>query len=434
MSPSGERARWCTALTTATLWCSLASSTALAEPAAPATAAGAMTEDALVTSALTHNADLRAGRWERNVAEAQVTTATALQNPVLRLEWLHAQNGDPLDTGGGARLSWTPPQPWEWSARRLQARAHTVEVEEELNERAADLELSVRSACATVDALAEQLALSTRAVETRRSIHSVIKERLERGASTRIELNAAALAVFRAEQERDAVAISRRSALLQVSALAGLPRGTAMDLAAAEQLTGPPRADEQELERALLRRPLLRADAARAEQAAQAVRAEKTRSYPWISLSSLPRLRITDASNRPYDLTFSVDITLPILDTNSGRIAAAEAEQRRQEELRSAHLTSVHRDVDIARGETIRRGELVERYRTAMQPIIEEHALLLRDALMGRQLDFLALLAAEETVVRAQREEIEARLAHRKATILLARASGAMSTRNRSPR
>ena len=103
------------------------------------------TEDALVKTALANNPELRAGQWERNVAEAQVSTASALNNPVLRLEWLHAQDGDPIAQNGtpsasgwAARLSWTPPQPTEWSARRAQAQARTVEVEHELLERAAD--------------------------------------------------------------------------------------------------------------------------------------------------------------------------------------------------------------------------------------------------------------------------------------------------------
>ncbi len=410
-------------------------STVRAEPeAARSPGAISMTEDGLVMKALATNPDLRAGRFEQDIAEAGVSTASVVDNPVLRLEWLHAQQGDPLDSGWGARLSWTPPQPTAWSARRAQARARTTEVQEELLERAADLEASVRSGCATADALGEQLAITTRAVDTRHTIVGILQSRVERGASTRLELNAAALSSARAEQDRDAIAIARETALRQLAALAGLPGGSTLELApdappASGTLPeGPPPAGGTHLEdEAVRKRPLFRADAARIEQAAQAVRGEKTRRYPWFSLSSLPRVRVTDSASRPVDLIFSVDVTLPIFDANGGRIAAAESEHKRQEALRQAHVTTLQRDIDIARNEALRRNALLARYRATIAPILEEHATLLREALQGRQLDLLALLSAEDVVVRTQREYVEARLSYRRACIHLLRVSGGLT-------
>jgi outer membrane protein TolC len=392
------------------------------------------TEDGLVKGALAHNPELRAGQWERNIAEAQVSTASALNNPVLRLEWLHAQEGSPIESGWGARLSWTPPQPTEWSARRAQARARTTEVEHELLERAADLEASIRTGCATADALAEQLSIAARALETRRAIVSILASRVERGASTRLELNAATLSTARTEQERDEIVIARESVLRRLASIAGLPAGTRLDLAPGVPADASPspgdagEGDARSLEaRALVLRPLFRADAARAEQASQALRAEKTRRYPWFSLSSLPRVRVTDAQSRPVDLMFGIDLTLPIFDGNGGRIAAAEAEQHRQNELHAVHVSTVRRDIDVAREETTRRRELLARFKRTIEPILEEHATLLRDAMEGRQLDFLALLSAEDVVVRTQREYVEARLSYRKSRIQLLRASGALT-------
>jgi outer membrane protein TolC len=405
------------------------------EAATPVRTDGArmMTEDALVASALANNPDLRAGQWEKKVAEAQVTVATAISNPVVRLEWLHAQEGLPFDVnaGWGARLAWTPPQPEEWSARRSQARARTDEVGHELLERAADLEASIRTGCATADALSEQITLAERAVTTRRAIVEVIEQRVQRGASTRFELNAAALSTVRAEQERDTFTIQRETVLLQLAALAGLPPATRIDLPPAPPMAtastqAPALPGERQLEmQALQLRPLFRADTARSEQARQLLRAEKTRRYPWFSFSSLPRVRYQELSkNMPWDLLFSIDVTLPIFDGNGGKIAAAEAEGRRQEDLRAAHVVTVRRDIDIARNETGKRRELLVRYRKTIDPILDEHAALLRDAMLGRQLDFLALLSAEDVILRTQKEYVDAELSYRKARIQLARASG----------
>jgi outer membrane protein TolC len=183
---------------------------------------------------------------------------------------------------------------------------------------------------------------------------------------------------------------------------------------------------EKQLEvQALQLRPVFRADAARSEQARQLLRAEKTRRYPWFSFSSLPRIRVQDADRQtPLDLLFSVDLTLPIFDTNEGKILAARAERRRQDDVRESHVLTVRRDIDIARNESSKRRELLVRYRKTIDPILAEHAALLRDALQGRQLDFLGLLAAEDVVVRTQRDYIEAELAYRKSRIQLARVTG----------
>lgn len=321
--------------------------------------------------------------------------------------------------------------PEEWSARREQARARTLEVQYELLERAADLEASIRTGCATADALGEQLSIAERALATRRSIVEIVEQRVQRGASTRFELNAASLAVVRAEQERDALVIQRETVLRQLAAMAGLPAGTKLALppaanAGAAVTEGPPLPEERQLEaQALQLRPVFRADAARSEQARHLLRAEKTKRYPWLSLSSFPRVRVQEENRQnPFDMLFSVDLTLPVFDTNEGKILAVRAERHRQDDLREAHVVAVRRDIEIARNETTKRGELLARYRKTIDPILEEHATLLRDAIQGRQLDLLALLSAEDVVVRTQREYVEAELSYRKARIQLARATG----------
>ena len=263
-----------------------------------------------------------------------------------------------------------------------------------------------------------------------KSIRAIIEQRLERGASTRLELNAASLATARAEQERDAVVIGRQTVLRQLAALAGMPGGTTLDLARSPTPGGPgpsPESslpDEKRLEtQALTLRPLFRADVARSEQANELVRAEKAKRYPWFSLSSFSRLRFSDSQTRPYDILLSIDLTLPIFNGNGGKIAAAEAERRKLEEVRAGHVITVRRDIDIARNEAVRRSELLARYHATIEPMLDEHATLLREAMQGKQLDFLALLSAEDIVVRTQREYVEAQLSYRKARIQLLRAT-----------
>ena len=80
-------------------------------------------QDALVSLALAQNPELRAARHERQVAEAGVVRASALENPTLRVEWLHAVTPDRM--GFGLGLGWNPPQPTVYAATRAAAKAHT---------------------------------------------------------------------------------------------------------------------------------------------------------------------------------------------------------------------------------------------------------------------------------------------------------------------
>jgi outer membrane protein TolC len=382
-------------------------------------------EDALVAFALAHSPALRASRAERKTAEAQEITAGALENPVLRLEWLHANAGDVGDMGWGVGLSWQPPRPGEWSARKKEARAHTLEVTEDNRERAADLEAAIRIGWASAQALGEQLEAATRAVDSRRALEQLVEQRVLRGASTRVELSVISLSVARAEQERDALSVEKSVLEDRLSGLAGLPALGSVDVPnSAPQAPGPP-PDTKALEtRALADRPLLRADAARAEKMEQAIRAERARSWPWFDLAAAPRYRFNDQASRRHDLTLAIDVSIPVFDGNGGRIAAAESERDKQAALREAHIAEVGRDIAIARREVERGSAMLERHLRTVEPLLKQHATLLAEALANRQVDLTALLAAEDLALRSRRELAQTRFAYRRACIDLARAVG----------
>lgn len=400
---------------------------------APAGARRVLGQDALVSLALAQNPELRAARHERQVAEAGVVRASALENPTLRVEWLHAITPDRM--GFGLGLGWNPPQPTVYAATRAAAKAHTREVEEELVEQAWDLEASVRAGYVAVEAQSELLFVAKRTVETRRALLEVLRERVAHGASTKLEASLAAISVARAEQERDALALQRETTLAKLAGLAGLPAGASLELPAPSASDdAQPVPDLALLERrALAERASLKADAARAEQREQVVTAEKAKRYPWISLASAPRYRYSDMSNITHDLAFAVDVSLPIFDTNAGRIQAAEAERAKVADVRSGHVAGILREVAVARNEAVKQRELFDRYRAMVAPLLTEHASLVQEALKGHQVDYTAVLQAEDVVLRTERELCEAKLGYKRARIALARASGGFP-RGESPR
>ena len=383
---------------------------------APASAAAHVelaSEEALVRYSLAHNPDLRAARWDQDLAVASVSRASALNNPVARAEWLHVQS--PANYGWGVGLEWAPPQPGVYGSGKDAAHAQVRAATLDFSERRADLEANVRRSYAQIAALTEEIALAEKSVETRRSVVQGIKDRVSHGASSRIDLSMALVSLARGEQERDLLVLGRATEVTLLEALIGLPKGQSLSLS--------PRLTSEKAEQArALNRPQLLADAARAEAAESTLAAERAKRWPWLALQA--RYRRRDQSTYPEDVTLGLELTLPIFDQNPGPIAAAEATRHALRDVAEAHRLSIERDVRVLRAENVHRREIAEHYAQAIAPVVAEHAALVKQALAGMELDLTALLAAEDMVTRSGIEYLEARLTQRKAEIALARALG----------
>jgi len=383
-------------------------------PTAPVANVELSGEDALVHFALTHNPDLRAAHWDQDIAAAGVISASALNNPVARGEWLHVQSK--ANFGWGVGVEWEPPQPGVYGAGKDAARAQVRAVKADFSERRAELEASVRSRYAQIGALTEEIALAEKSVETRRAVHQVIKDRVSHGASSRIDLSLVRVSLARGEQERDLLLLGRATELTELEALVGLPPGQSLSLTSPSTSDARPEAQSPPV------RPQLQADAARADAADLTLSAERAKRWPWLSLQA--RYRRNDQSTYPDDVTLGVQVTLPIFDQNPGPIAAAEASRHALRDVATAHRLSIERDVRVLRAESARRREIAEHYAQTIAPVLTEHAALVKQALAGMELDLTALLTAEDLVTRGGIEYLEARLAQRKAEIALARALG----------
>ncbi|HEX2670122.1 MAG TPA: TolC family protein [Polyangiaceae bacterium] len=394
----------------------LAPALARAQVAASSTAQRELaSEDALVQFALAHNPDLRAAHWDQNVAAASLTSASALNNPVARGEWLHVQS--PSDFGWGVGLEWAPPQPGVYGSVKDAARAQVRAVTADFSERRAELEAAVRLRYAQIGALTEEISLAEKSVETRRAVHQTAKERVSHGASSRIDLSLVAVSLARGEQERDLLLLARETEITQLEAQVGLPPG--QSLALTPRLTTDDTARDA---RAPAQRPQLQADAARADAADSTLAAERAKRWPWLAVQA--RYRKHDQSNHPDDVTLGLEVTLPIFNQNPGPIAAAEASRHALRDVATAHRLAIERDVRVLKAESARRREIAEHYAQSIAPVLNEHAALVKQALSGMELDLTALLTAEDMVTRSGIEYMEARLAQRKAEIALARALG----------
>jgi cobalt-zinc-cadmium efflux system outer membrane protein len=396
--------------------------------------------DQAVAQALASNPDLRAFRLERAVAENQVVSASALENPTLRLEFLHGElvnttlpagKNKPAPTWGyGVGLAWVPPQPVEWSAKRAQARARVTEVEQAIRQREWEIAADVRVAHATLAEVEAQILLAESALVVRRRIVDLVGKRVAAGASTRLELNLAELALVQAERDRDGLDAQRASAASALAWLIGQGSGgtirvapQASDVAVAGAGVGAGELQAFE-DRALAARPGLRAAKARYAAREQSVRLAYAHRWPWFQLAAVPRYRHNNSSTYPDDWTWAVDISLPILNWNTGPIHVAEAERDKERGSYVAELAALRRDIALAVAEIETRQRLVKRYQDTVLPALANHDRLLEIAVASAQIDVVALLAAEDVVLRSRREYQKALLDYHRAWLALERAVG----------
>jgi outer membrane protein, heavy metal efflux system len=387
--------------------------------------------DEAVAIALVANPDLRAFRRERDIAEAQVVAVSAISNPTLRLELLHLQNLDVSSLGWGFALQWTPPQPGVWSAHKAQARARVEEARQQISEREWEIATRVRLEHATALEVEKQREPTRRMLDLRKRWVDAIELRVSQGASTRLEQTLATLALARLQQELADLEVRHATSVRTLMGLMGVAVGTTVRLEDSGSGAVPdedaPALDVEDLARqALSNRPHFRAAAARYEQRDQALRAEQAKRWPWIRLSAMPRYRYNDTSSHPNDVGVAVDVTVPIFDWNTGNIAAAEADRRRQVDQLLADVASLRRDTAQECAEIEAQKATLKRFRTAILPTLDEQERILDAVFQGQQADLSTLLAAQETTLRIRREYVDLRLRYQKAWLDLARTVGAL--------
>lgn len=377
-----------------------------------------------VAMALKWNPELRAFRKQRQIAEGEIVSAGAWQNPSLKLELLHAQSTSQL--GWSGTLSFMPPQPVEMSARRGLARAHLDEVKSAIAEREWAMVNQVRLTHATLIELREQRRLYEESLAVRQRLIASIRTRVERGATTRLELNMADIAGLQMRGALDEIELRRAQTQAQLQTLLGVLSAEPIPLKG-ERMTEASYAAEPDaaalFSDALLRRPLLKAAHSRIVQREEALRIQKARRWPWFELNS--SYRRNNSTKYPNDLQLGVELTLPILNLNSGPIQMAVADLEREQAQLEAQVLAVEQSINAACAELRLRRDILLRFQREVLPILGEHERLLEIAVRGAQVDMVALLSSEESALRARREESEARLAYQRAWLTLETAAGA---------
>ncbi len=393
----------------------------------PGVPSGALTEARSVALALTWNRALRAQRLSRGIAEGQIVTAETLANPVLRFNLTHLQAGDEL--GWEARLSWAPPQPGVRGGRIGAAKATLTGYDWQLREQEWTLLCDVRAAYAALLAIDEEMRIAEDSVVNRRKLVELVKRQVEQGGGTRFNFDLISLSLTNAERAQSARKLARLTAAMAFTQLLGLgaPDGGTISVTGTldDDARDPGLPGQAALEdRALAHRPALEVARAQYEASEQSLRAETAARWPWFVLSSIPRVQQNEAFGAHIDYTAGVDVTLPIFDTNAGRVQSATAARAVARAQMTSAVAGVRNDIAQALAAIRSNRELLERVHIEIEPLLKEHDRLLALAMKAGELDLTTLIASEDLVLAARTDLIEARLQLRNAYIALDRAVG----------
>jgi outer membrane protein TolC len=395
--------------------------------ATPGLPAGTLTEERSVALALTWNHALRAQRLSRGIPEGQIVTAETLANPVLRFDLTHLQNGDEL--GWDARLSWAPPQPGVRGGRIGAAKATLTEYDWQIREQEWALSCNVRAAYAALLALDEEIRIAEDSVVNRRKLVELVKRQVEQGGSTRFNFDLITLSLTNAERAQSARKLARLNAAMALAQLLGVgaPDGGTISVTGTlddEARDALPPGQAALEDRALAQRPSLEVARAQYQASEQTLRAETAARWPWLVLSAIPRVRQNETLGSYTDYAVGVDLTLPIFDTNVGRVQSATAARSAARAQMTSAVAGVRSDIAGALAAIRSNRELLERVHVEIEPLLKEHDRLLALAMKAGELDLTSLIASEDLVLAARTQLIEARLQLRNATIALDRAVG----------
>lgn len=375
--------------------------------------ADGLTENEAVQLALWNNAQFNADLSQLGFARADLKEAGLLRNPIFSLLFplgprqIEAAFSLPIE------ILWQRPK------RVAAAKLNIERVAESLEQNGLNLVRDVRLGYAELALAEERTRLTTKAVDTRRQIPTIMEARFRVGDISEVEMQTAradwqAFEEDRTRFEREAGAAKERLRLL-----IGLSaEQTAFDIAPADFKPVQFSDTDALIAQAHATRPDVRAAELAIEAAGARAKVEKSRIYTFLA-----RLEVKNTTVYP---AFTAE--LPILNRNQGGIARAYAEldaAMRQYAVLQEQIAAEIREAQIRLGKS---QELIAQLRRDVIPTLEREQQIQQISFERGDIPFLFVLQNRQRLDSARIREAEAVAEMRRAQILLDRSVGRISS------
>src|SRR3989304_585917 len=214
-----------------------------------------LTIDQAVDIALRENRDLRAARIQVEEARGRLTQAGVFPNPALESDFIFANEGERAFSAG---ISQPLPLSGRIGAQKRVARVDIKRTFADLADLERGLVRDVRRVFTELLAINEQIKLQDTLISLNNELVGAIKAGIKEGLASKKDLNAVAIALQQARQEKEVLIAQRKSKVLELNKLLGKPStfsfspGRKLEYEAARDL------NEYDIEKALSQRPDLR--------------------------------------------------------------------------------------------------------------------------------------------------------------------------------
>lgn len=405
-----------------------------------AAAQRAMTIDELVAVALERAPDLQAARTEIEAARGRVVQARLRPNPMVTAERREQAGGTDNQSMASVEM---PLDLFRRAGRVASAERAADAAAQSVADRERLLAASVRAAAGAVLAATRRLSVLDELVGLGSRLRDLTAARVAQGGSPALERDLAAVEVTRLEADRTIQAGRVDAALIDLKAAIGLPPDAV--LALGMELEAVVRGEGAEAAAGMTtglastmtdRRPDVRESAARV-RLAEAQLDERRREgrfdmsvyggymrmdagFPQQGFNAAGALEPIQAVF--HNLTAGVTVTVPLRNRNQGAIAAAEAERRGAERMRTARELSARAEMASASVRDRQSHRAVEIYASGARDLARRNLQVVRQSYeLGRHslFDVFAeqrrLLDFEHAYTDALAEAFDARTALRRA-------------------
>jgi len=340
-----------------------------------------LTIDQAVDIALNENRDLSAARIQVEEARGRLVQAGLFPNPSLETDFssdfVFANEGERTFSSGIF-------QPLSLSGRiGAQKKVARVDIKRTFAS-IADLERGlardVRKAFIDILAIDEQIKLQDTLISLNRELSKGIKSGIKEGLASEKDLNAVAIALQQARQEKEVLIAQRKSRILELNRLLGKPPSFFFVPLGKIEYEAPKNLSSYSVETAYAQRPDLRfaelnielsradlglARALRFEDIIAGVAYERTRDVLDIPEGSIP--------NTDNLLGLKLIIPLPFFDRKQGLIAEARARESRAEKNVEALKLQINQQVNDALNRVITLSALLETYQSGILKKAEDN-------------------------------------------------------------
>jgi cobalt-zinc-cadmium efflux system outer membrane protein len=405
----------------------------LAQESSPQSPSGAISLDQAISEAIRNNRELKAARYDLELAGARLITAGAFPNPEMQSE----QSTDVTfsnegEYGFSAGLSQPFPVTGRINRQKSVAKVDIKIAESSIADQQRLLTSEVKKEFYDLLLSDAQIDLIDTLIQTARDLAAMTETRFKRGEISQVDVSTAQLELQRLIVESERLVVDRQGLQNSFNRLLGRSASAPVSIEGSLERREAPEALAALTEQALQSRPDLMTVSYNVERArAEQMLAKALKWEDWSAGISYTRERsiFTDAVPNPLRDTdqlfhFGISIPLPLWDKKAGPLAEAQVSERKAQAQVEALRLGIAAEVNGAYARLSKMGEILDLYNSSVLVAAEQNVDLTQKAYKQGMANFLQVILATQQLGNQRQSYLDALAEYQQARVDLETAVG----------